>query len=279
MEKISSSRSFGGEQAVYRHKSTACDCDMQFGVYLPPAALKGASCPVLYWLSGITCTEENFITKAGAQRAASELGMIIVAPDTSPRGEGVPDDPDGNWDFGSGAGFYVDATQAPYDRHYKMYTYTSEELPAVVEGALPIDANRRGIFGHSMGGHGAITLHLYAPDKFRTCSALAPIVAPTKAPFGRKAFAGYLGGDETVWAKHDSVALVKERPSQADILIDQGLADAFLGEQLHPDLFEEAAAAAGQKVVMRRQEGYDHGYYFISTFIDDHLKWHADRLS
>ncbi|MEO0399523.1 MAG: S-formylglutathione hydrolase [Pseudomonadota bacterium] len=279
MEKVASSRSFGGEQAVYQHKSDVCNCDMRFGVYMPPAAFeKGASLPILYWLSGLTCTEENFITKAGAQRAAAELGLVIVAPDTSPRGADVPDDPDGAYDFGLGAGFYVDATEAPFDRHYNMYSYVTKELPALVEAALPVDGNRRGIFGHSMGGHGALTIHLHAPDRYRTCSVFAPIVAPSSVPFGKKAFAGYLGKDESRWANHDATELVRQKPSGAEILIDQGLADDFLDEQLRLDLFEAAAAESGQKIVARRQEGYDHGYYFISTFMEDHLRWHAERI-
>lgn len=275
MEKVSAAKSFGGTQGVYKHASETLSCDMKFAVYTPEG--KGPF-PVLYWLSGLTCTEENFITKAGAQRAASALGLVIVAPDTSPRGEGVPDDPQGAYDFGLGAGFYLNATQAPWSKHYRMYDYIARELPALIEQEFPVDAARAGIFGHSMGGHGAITIHLKNAGKFKTCSAFSPIVAPSEVPWGQKAFSNYLGSDRSAWAEYDATALVAKRPSQADILIDQGAADNFRKEQLKPELFAAAASKAGQKTVLRMQEGYDHSYYFIATFIEDHLRWHAQRL-
>jgi len=248
---------------------------MKFAVYTPPG--KG-SFPVLYWLSGLTCTEENFITKAGAQRVASELGLVIVAPDTSPRGEGVPDDPDKAYDFGLGAGFYVDATVAPWSKHYKMYSYITRELPALIEKEFPVDASRAGIFGHSMGGHGAMTIHLKNPGTFKTCSAFSPIVAPSQVPWGKKALSNYLGKDESKWAAYDATRLVAARASKAEILIDQGTADNFLAEQLRPEIFAKAADTAGQKFTLRMQDGYDHSYYFIASFIEDHLRWHAARL-
>lgn len=279
MKTVSSVKSFGGVQSVYSHASNVCQCDMQFAVFAPPQEKHGnGPLPVLYWLSGLTCTEENFITKAGAQRIAAELGLVIVAPDTSPRGTSVPDDPEGAYDFGLGAGFYLDATEAPWSQHYKMYAYITEELPALVEEEFPVDPARTGIFGHSMGGHGALTIHLKNPDKFKTCSAFSPIVAPTQAPWGQKAFSNYLGKDEPGWAKYDATELVQQNPSSAEILIDQGAADNFLEEQLKPELFAAACQSAGQKLTLRMQDGYDHSYYFIASFIEDHLRWHAARL-
>ncbi|WP_375202790.1 S-formylglutathione hydrolase [Hyphococcus sp.] len=276
MEKISAVKSFGGTQGVYSHKSDVLSCEMKFAVYTPEG---NGPFPVLYWLSGLTCTEENFITKAGAQRVAAELGLIIVAPDTSPRGEGVPDDPEGAYDFGLGAGFYLNATQEPWSKHYKMYDYITKELPVLlVDMEFPVDGPRTGIFGHSMGGHGAITIHLKNPDKFKTCSAFSPIVAPSQVPWGKKAFSNYLGPDETTWSDYDATALVARQPSKAEILIDQGTADNFLAEQLKPELFANAAAESGQPYALRMQEGYDHSYYFIASFIEDHLRWHAERL-
>ncbi|MFC2953430.1 S-formylglutathione hydrolase [Marinicaulis aureus] len=275
MEQKSSVKSFGGTQGVYSHASTALSCDMNFAVYLPEG---NGPFPVLYWLSGLTCTEENFITKAGAQRVASELGLVIVAPDTSPRGEGVPDDPEGAYDFGLGAGFYLNATQEPWSKHYKMYDYSTQELPALIAKEFPVDAGRAGVFGHSMGGHGAMTIHLKNPDKFKTCSAFSPIVAPSQVPWGKKAFSNYLGSNESAWAEYDATALVAKQPSKAEILIDQGAADNFLVEQLKPQLFANAASEAGQAYVLRMQDGYDHSYYFIASFIEDHLRWHAERL-
>lgn len=276
MKQVSAVKSFGGTQAVYSHSSNVLSCDMKFAVYTPAG---NGSFPVLFWLSGLTCTEENFITKAGAQRVASELGLIIVAPDTSPRGEGVPDDPEGAYDFGLGAGFYLNATQEPWAKHYRMYDYITKELPELlIDMELPVDGTRAGIFGHSMGGHGAMTIHLKNPDKFKTCSAFSPIVAPSQVPWGKKAFSNYLGSDENAWADYDATALVATQPSKAEILIDQGTADNFLAEQLKSEIFANAASAAGQPFVLRMQEGYDHSYYFIASFIEDHLRWHAERL-
>ncbi|PQA86984.1 S-formylglutathione hydrolase [Hyphococcus luteus] len=275
MEQKSAVKSFGGTQGVYSHASETLSCDMNFAVYVPEG--KGPF-PVLYWLSGLTCTEENFITKACAQRVAAELGLVIVAPDTSPRGEGVPDDPDGAYDFGLGAGFYLNATEEPWSTHYKMYDYVTKELPTLIEKEFLVDAARAGIFGHSMGGHGAMTIHLKNSATFKTCSAFSPIVAPSQVPWGKKAFSNYLGPDEKTWIDYDAAALVSARPSDAEILIDQGTADNFLEEQLKPEIFAEAATKAGQKFTLRMQEGYDHSYYFIASFIEDHLRWHAGRL-
>lgn len=279
MDLVSESKSFSGRQLVCTHKSQVLGCDMRFAVFTPPKDVHGAEPhPVLYWLSGLTCTEENFISKAGAQRVAAELGLVIVAPDTSPRGEDVPDDPEGAYDFGLGAGFYLDATEEPWSKHYKMQSYTTGELPALIEKEFPADPSRTGIFGHSMGGHGALTIHLKHPDKFRTCSAFSPIVAPCEVPWGKKAFSQYLGADETKWAAYDATALVAKHPSKTDILIDQGKADQFLEEQLKPERFAVACQASGQSLTLRMQDGYDHSYYFIATFIGDHLRWHHERL-
>ena len=279
MKSQSSVKSFGGVQAVYSHESEACACEMRFAVFTPPEEKHGGGpFPALYWLSGLTCTEENFITKAGAQRIAAELGLMIIAPDTSPRGEGTPDDPEGAYDLGLGAGFYLDATKAPWDRRYNMYSYIARELPALVAKNFPVDASRVGVFGHSMGGHGALTLHLKHPDVFRTCSAFSPIVAPSAVPWGWKAFSSYLGPDDGAWAQYDATRLVAGRASSAHILIDQGSADPFLEGELRPGLFEAAADKAGQALTLRMQEGYDHSYYFIATFIEDHLRWHHQRL-
>ena len=281
MERISSSRCFGGEQAVWRHHSRALSCDMRFSVFTPPAEKHGAGpYPTLFFLSGLTCTEENFTVKAGAQRVAAELGLMIVAPDTSPRGDDVPDIDPKTYDFGKGAGFYLDATQAPWSKHYRMYSYIVEELPALIAGKFPSDAARTGISGHSMGGHGALTIHLKNPDKFRSCSAFSPIVAPSLVPWGKKAFSNYLGEDESTWARYDATRLLADRgASGAHILIDQGLADEYLATQLRPELFESAAKDAGQKLTLRRHEGYDHYYLFIASFIEDHLRWHIKALS
>jgi S-formylglutathione hydrolase len=253
---------------------------MRFAVYTPPAAQAGPV-PVLYYLAGLTCTEETFMIKAGAQRIAAELGLMLVAPDTSPRGVKLPGDSD-SWDFGLGAGFYVDATVEPWSRHYRMYTYVTQELRALVESQFPADSSRTGIFGHSMGGHGALTLYLRAPERYRSVSALAPIAAPRRCPWGQKAFTGYLGPDRGQWGVHDAtelVAGVKDAVRRPPILIDQGLADQFLAQQLHPHLFEQACRQVGYPLLLRRHEGYDHGYYFISTFMEDHLRHHARILS
>lgn len=279
MKTIAQSKCFGGTQGVYAHQSAACACEMRFAVFTPPEEIFAGPRPVLYWLSGLTCTEENFIIKSGAQRVAAELGLILVAPDTSPRGEGVPDDPEGAYDFGLAAGFYVDATEPPWSKHYNMYSHVTRELPALIEKEFPVDHGRAGVFGHSMGGHGALTVHLKNPDMFKACSAFAPIVAPRQVPWGRKAFSNYLGEDETAWADYDATALVRQRPSSAEILIDQGSADQFLAEQLRPELFADACQASGQKLTLRIQDGYDHSYYFITTFIEEHMRWHWARLT
>lgn len=280
MKKVSEAKCFGGEQSIYAHESQVNNCTMRFSVYTPPADVHGKGpYPALYWLSGLTCTEENFIIKSGAQRIAAELGLMIVGPDTSPRGEDVPDDPEGAYDFGLAAGFYVDATQKPWSAYYHMYSYVTQELWALVEKELPIDAPRTGVFGHSMGGHGALTVHLKNPERYKTCSAFAPIVAPSQVPWGRKAFSNYLGEDEKSWAAHDATILVAQHPSQSEILIDQGTEDVFLEEQLQPGKFAEACNVSGQKLTLRMQSGYDHSYFFISTFMEDHLRWHHLRLT
>lgn len=274
MTLISENKMFGGVQSVHEHRSNACDCDMRVAVFTPDGA---ADAPVLIWLSGLTCTEQNFITKAGAQRIAAELGIIIVAPDTSPRGDHVPDTED-RYDFGKGAGFYLDATQEPWAKNFNMESYVRDELTAWISENLPADMNRTGIFGHSMGGHGALTLHLKNPKLFKTCSAFSPIVAPSQVPWGQKAFEGYLGKDEKLWANYDATALVAATPSPANILVDQGLDDDFLAEHLRTDIFERACAESGQPATIRMQPGYDHSYYFIATFIEDHLRHHAAGL-
>jgi len=278
MEPISSNRSFGGWHRRYRHRSSSLGCDMVFAVYLPPQAEQpGARLPVLYWLSGLTCTDENFMQKAGAQRVAAELGLVIVAPDTSPRGEGVPDDPDGAWDFGLGAGFYLNATQEPWARHYRMYDYVVSELPALVEANLPVDG-RRGIAGHSMGGHGALICALKNPGRYRSVSAFAPISNPMDCPWGQKAFSRYLGEDRARWREWDACALIAQAGERLPILVDQGESDDFLRDQLKPEALESAARAAGHPLTLRRQPGYDHSYYFIASFIEDHLRHHAAAL-
>lgn len=279
MKQVSSAKCFGGTQSVYAHVSASTHTEMKFSVFMPSADLHGAGpFPTLFWLSGLTCTEENFIAKSGFQRCAAELGLMVIGPDTSPRGEDVPDDPDEDYDFGLGAGFYCNATEAPWSTHYQMYDYVVKELPALVAAELPSDTARTGVFGHSMGGHGALTVHLKNSEQFRTCSAFAPIVAPSKVPWGKKAFSNYLGTDESAWAEYDATQLVARTPSDAEILVDQGAADVFLEEQLRPQLFAAAAQEAGQKLTLRMQEGYDHSFYFIATFIEDHLRWHKERL-
>ncbi len=275
IETVSENKCFGGIQGVYSHASRETGTPMRFSLFMPPTGLDGPP-PVLYWLSGLTCTEENFTAKAGAQRWAAERGIAVVAPDTSPRGKGVPDED--AYDFGSGAGFYVDATSEPWAENYRMYSYVADELPALVEEHFGLDGNRRGIFGHSMGGHGALTIALRNPDRYKSVSAFAPIVAPIEVPWGRKAFTGYLGTDEAAWADYDACRLIARHGWPRDILIDQGDADQFLTEQLRPGLFEEACNRAGVDLELRLQLGYDHSYYFIATFIGEHFAWHADRL-
>ena len=264
----------------YRHASRVNHCDMRFGVYVPPQAADG-SVPVVTFLSGLTCTEENFMIKSGAQRYAAELGIMLVSPDTSPRGDDVPDDPDGEYDFGLAAGFYLNATQEPWSRHYNMYDYVMRELQPAVFGNFPGDADRHGLTGHSMGGHGALTIGLKHPELFRSLSAFAPIVTTLGSPWGRKALGHYLGADTTTWREYDACEVASslhDGPSRSPILVDQGLADPFLDEQLKPYLFEHACAESGLRLTLRRHQGYDHGYYFISTFIEDHLKHHAAIL-
>lgn len=280
METLGEHACFGGTVGFYRHRSDVNDCDMQFSVFVPPQA-KSAPVPVLTWLAGLTCTEETFMIKAGAQRRAAELGLMLVAPDTSPRGEGVPDDPKQAWDFGLGAGFYVNATETPWNRHYHMYDYVVRELPALVMDAFPGDAARQGIFGHSMGGHGALTIGLRNPDNYRSISAFAPISSPMNCPWGHKALGGYLGDDRDAWREYDAVEIIKSlraKPAHR-LLVDQGLADQFLPDQLNPDLLEGACEARGIALELRRHAGYDHGYYFISTFMADHLAHHAQVLT
>jgi S-formylglutathione hydrolase len=251
---------------------------MRFAAYLPPQAAQGR-CPVVWFLSGLTCTEENFTVKAGAQRIAAELGLILIAPDTSPRGPDVPGDPEGAYDFGLGAGYYLDATQPPWSRHYKMARYIAAELPEVVKANLPADMARQSIMGHSMGGHGALTLALRNPGRFAAVSAFAPIASPINAPWGQKAFARYLGDDKATWRAYDACALIEDGARLTDLLVDQGTKDSFLETQLKPDLLVQACEKAGIPLNLRMQEGYDHSYFFIASFIEDHLRWHAARLN
>ncbi|OAB60882.1 S-formylglutathione hydrolase [Leptolyngbya valderiana BDU 20041] len=273
----SQSRCFDGTTQFYSHPSATCHAEMRFSLYLPPLA-ETERVPVLYWLSGLTCTEENFMTKAGAQRYAAEYGLILVAPDTSPRNLGLTGE-DEDWDFGSGAGFYVDATQEPWNRHYQMYSYVTEELPALVAEAFPVDTSRQSVFGHSMGGHGALVCALRNPSRYQSVSAFAPIAAPMRCPWGEKAFRGYLGGNRQDWKLYDASELVASSGWNRPILIDQGEADSFLSQgQLLPEVFEDACKAAGVEVQLRRQPGYDHSYYFMATFMEDHVRYHAAAL-
>jgi S-formylglutathione hydrolase len=279
-ETLSEHRAFGGVVGFYRHASETARCAMRFAVFAPPQAAQGRVA-VLYYLAGLTCSEETFMIKAGAQRVAAELGLMLVAPDTSPRGVPLPGDSD-SWDFGVGAGFYVDATEEPWARHYRMYSYVTQELPDLIDAHFPSDPARRGIFGHSMGGHGALTVALKNPARYRSVSAFAPIAAPRRSPWGQKAFSGYLGPDHGHWAEHDATELalrLKDGPQRPPMLIDQGLSDQFLERELRPDLLEEACTRVGQRLTLRRHAGYDHGYYFVSTFIEDHLRHHARWLS
>ncbi len=277
LEKISANKCFGGMQSVHSHTSTETGTTMRFGVFLPPQAAKGRV-PVLYWLSGLTCTEENFVVKAGAQRVAAELGIAIIAPDTSPRGLGYPGEDD-SYDFGTGAGFYLDATEQPWAKGYRMYSYISRELPDLLARELPIDPARAGIFGHSMGGHGALTIGLRNPARFRSISAFAPISAPMQVPWGQKAFTNYLGGDRERWRDYDASELVARLGWHGSpILIDQGGADQFLAEQLRPEIFQAACREAGVPLTMNLREGYDHSYFFMASFIEDHLRHHAGAL-
>jgi S-formylglutathione hydrolase len=277
IETISTNRAFDGVQGVYKHASSSTGTDMTFSVYVPPH-VEGAKLPVVWYLSGLTCSHANVTEKGEFRRVCAELGLIFVAPDTSPRGEGVPDDPAGAYDFGLGAGFYVDATEAPFAQHYRMWSYITEELPALIAGEFPADMDRQSIMGHSMGGHGALTIGLSFPDRYRAVSAFAPIVAPGQVPWGHKALGGYLGDDRAAWRRHDAVALIEDGARVKDLLVDQGEADGFLAEQLKPSLLAAACTDARIPLRLRLQPGYDHSYYFISTFMEDHLRWHAERL-
>ena len=276
-ETVSTNTAFGGVQGVYKHHSSATGTDMTFSVYVPPHA-EGAKLPVVWYLSGLTCTHANVTDKGEYRRACAEHGLIFVAPDTSPRGEAVPDDPDGAYDFGLGAGFYVDAAAEPWAEHYRMRDYIENELPALIANHFPTDMSAQGIMGHSMGGHGALTISLRNPGRFGATSAFAPIVSPLNCPWGEKAFGGYLGDDRSLWQQYDACALIADGARLPDLLVDQGEADNFLDEQLKTHLLVEACEAAGQKATIRMQPGYDHSYYFISTFMADHLAWHAARL-
>ncbi len=274
MQRIEHRACFGGWQDVYRHRSEVLGCDMTVGVYLPPQAAR-QSCPVLYWLSGLTCNEQNFITKAGAQRYAAEHGLILVAPDTSPRGDEVANDE--AYDLGQGAGFYVNATRQPWARHYRMHDYVAGELPALVEAQFPA-TGARAISGHSMGGHGALVIALRNPGRYRSVSAFSPIVAPSRVPWGEKAFSAYLGEDRAAWKQWDATDLLAGAAEKLPLLVDQGDADEFLAGQLQPELLRAACAAAGHPLILRLQPGYDHSYYFIASFIGEHVAHHAKAL-
>ena len=277
LQTVSLNRSHGGTQGVYRHASRETKTDMTFSVYVPDHR-EGTKLPVVWYLSGLTCTHANVTEKGEFRGACAELGLILVAPDTSPRGEGVPGDPANAYDFGLGAGFYVDATVEPFAQNYRMWSYVTEELPQLVAGHFPVDARRQSIFGHSMGGHGALTVALRHPDRYRAASAFSPIVAPSRVPWGIKALGGYLGSNKDAWRKYDAVALIEDGARFKELLVDQGEADQFLSEQLRPELLQAACEKAGIPLILRRQAGYDHSYYFISTFMPDHLRWHAQRL-
>ncbi|WP_417270138.1 S-formylglutathione hydrolase [Celeribacter sp.] len=277
IETVSTNRSHGGTQGVYTHASSATGTPMEFSVFVPDHA-DGEKLPVVIYLSGLTCSQANVTEKGEFRRACAELGLIFVAPDTSPRGEGVPDDAEGAYDFGLGAGFYVNATEAPFDQHYKMRDYIERELPDLIGAEFPADMSRVSIMGHSMGGHGALTIALRNPERFKAVSAFAPIVSPLNCPWGEKALTGYIGADRGAWRAYDACALIEDGARVADILVDQGTADTFLESQLKPALLVEACAKADQPLTLRMQEGYDHSYYFISSFMADHLEWHAVRL-
>jgi S-formylglutathione hydrolase len=277
IESISSTKAFGGWHKQYSHQSSTLNCTMRFAIYLPPQA-ESQKVPVLYWLSGLTCTDENFMQKAGAQRIAAELGMAIVAPDTSPRGEGVADDTDGAYDFGLGAGFYLNATKPPFSQHYQMYDYVVNELPALIEAHFPV-TEQRSISGHSMGGHGALTIGLKNPHRYNSLSAFSPICHPMDCPWGIKAFRGYLGDDQQQWQQYDSSELMANSQQFVPTLVDQGSNDSFLDEQLKPQALVQVAKDKGYPLELRMQPGYDHSYYFIATFIEDHLRFHAKHLA
>ena len=276
MEIVSENKSHGGRQLVVKHASSATSTDMTFSIFLPPQAQEGAKLPIVWYLSGLTCTHANVTEKGEYRTTCAERGLIFVAPDTSPRGDDVPDS-DG-YDFGKGAGFYVDATEQPWAKHFRMWTYVTDELPALLASEFPVDMDRQGIMGHSMGGHGALTVALSFPDRFRSISAFAPIVAASQVPWGQKALGGYLGEDRAAWRRHDAVALIEDGASVDEILVDVGTADPFIEKELRPELLEEACAEAGIALTLRIQPGYDHSYYFISTFMTEHLRWHSERL-
>jgi S-formylglutathione hydrolase len=277
LDVVSQSRCFDGIQFTYRHQSSETATEMRFAAFIPPQADQHPV-PVVWYLSGLTCTEENFTVKAGAQRIAAELGLLLIAPDTSPRGDGVPGDPAGSYDFGLGAGFYVDAMQEPWSRNYRMATYIERELPTLVKSELPADMTRQSIMGHSMGGHGALTIALRNQDRYASVSAFSPICSPMNCPWGEKALSGYLGGNKERWRRYDACALLEDGAGLRELLVDQGAADQFLETQLKPQLLERVCAKAGVPLTLRMHEGYDHSYFFISTFIEDHLRWHAQRL-
>ena len=277
VEIVSENKSHGGRQLLVKHASSATSTDMTFSIFLPPQAEEGAKLPIVWYLSGLTCTHANVTEKGEYRTTCAELGLIFVAPDTSPRGDDVPDS-DG-YDFGKGAGFYVDATEQPWAKHFRMWTYVTDELPALLASEFPVDMDRQGIMGHSMGGHGALTVALSFPDRFRSISAFAPIVAASQVPWGQKALGGYLGEDRAAWRRHDAVALIEDGASVDEILVDVGTADPFIEKELRPELLEEACAEAGIALTLRIQPGYDHSYYFISTFMTEHLRWHSERLS
>ena len=276
LEIVSDAQAHGGRQLVVKHRSAATRTDMTFSIFLPPQAMEGAKLPAVWYLSGLTCTHANVTEKGEYRAGCAELGLVFVAPDTSPRGDDVPDAE--GYDFGKGAGFYVDANEEPWARNYRMWSYVTEELPALVAAEFPVDLHRQGIMGHSMGGHGALTIALRNPERFRSVSAFAPIVAPSQVPWGKKALGGYLGADEDAWRLHDAVALIEGGARVDELLIDVGTADPFLEQELRPELLERACSDAGMELTLNRREGYDHSYYFISTFMADHLRWHAARL-
>ena len=278
LEQISANQSFGGQQLRYKHQSTSLNCEMTFSIYLPPQA-KNQSVPVLYWLSGLTCSDENFVQKAGAQQFAAQLGLAIVCPDTSPRGEGVADDPEGAYDMGLGAGFYINATQEPWAKHYHMYDYVVDELPALINSEFPVDGQSMSISGHSMGGHGALTIALKNPQKYKSVSAFSPICSPVNCPWGEKVFSHYLGDNKSEWLQHDTVQLLKQSPSKIPVLVDQGEADNFLAEQLNTPLLADLAKQNNSLMTVRMQPAYDHSYFFIATFIAEHLAFHSKALS
>lgn len=277
METLSQAQAHGGTQGVYRHPSSATHTDMTFALFVPPQAAE-RKVPVIWFLSGLSCSHANVMDKGEYRRVCAELGLIFVAPDTSPRGEGVADDPKGAYDFGLGAGFYLDAVQSPFARNYRMHRYVADELPALIAEKFPADISQQGIMGHSMGGHGALTLGLRRPEQYRSVSAFAPIAAPSQVPWGQKALSGYLGPDRASWRSHDAVALLEDGARTGALLIDQGESDPFLHEQLRPELLEDACQKAKQPLTLHRRAGYDHSYFFVSTFMETHLRWHAQRL-